>query len=125
MKAKFMILFALSFFVLRVSVITICRHVLVVATDWFSPRSHVVSPNYELPARSNDVTSCTSTFVSTPGGPHGRSVRLIAVEMAFEKTTAIPHYRRNKNLTFNALFFFLKYINFYAKKIKYFIADVF
>jgi hypothetical protein len=29
----------------------------------------------------------------------GRSVRLIAVEMAFEKTPAIPRYRRTKNLT--------------------------
>jgi hypothetical protein len=99
MKAKFMILFALSFFVLRVSVITICRHVLVVATDWFSPRSHVVSPNYELPARSNDVTSCTSTGVSTPGGPQGSLGPVDCGGMAFKETPAIPRYRRTKNLT--------------------------
>jgi hypothetical protein len=41
------------------------------------------------PARSIRVITCTGS----------RSVRLIAVEMAFGKTSAIPRYRRTKNLT--------------------------
>jgi hypothetical protein len=89
-----MSIFALSFFVLRFSVITLYRHVLVVDTDWFSSRSHVVSPNYELPASSLELVSLLLAAHT------GRSVRLIAVEMAFEETPAIPRYRRTKKCHF-------------------------
>jgi hypothetical protein len=44
----------------------------------------------------------------------GHSIRLIAVEMAFEKTPAIPRYRRTKNLTLGLLLLqLLCYANLY------------
>jgi hypothetical protein len=96
----------------------VCAHELSpsVATCWLSPRTGyyhgLVIATFaqdfiKLPARSTDITTCTG--VSNPGGFNqgeildqgqgGRLTRLIAVEMAFEKTPAIPRYRRTKNLT--------------------------
>jgi hypothetical protein len=63
-----------------------------------SPRTGCRHDVAKLPAPSTDVTTCTGVY--SPGGLYqgeildqgkgGRSIQLIAVEVAFEKTPAIP-----------------------------------